>query len=188
LTVFVLHWKSRVEGAEATEGERREAAALLAGRVERILAADPDAELLACGDFNESPDEYLRVGRRYPTALLPEAEAVGAPAAKRLLVAFVPDRAGGEGSEPVLFSPWAESEGYSYSYKGKRERLDGFLLAPGLLDGRGLSYRGFSVVDAGFLLDAEGAPLAWSSSSATGYSDHLPVLLVLEASALSAAR
>jgi endonuclease/exonuclease/phosphatase family metal-dependent hydrolase len=181
LTVFVVHWKSRVEGAQATEEQRREAAALLAGRVSRLLEAEPGAELVVCGDFNESPDEYLRVGRRYPTALMPEAESAEAVQAKRALVSFVAGKAEGSGAEPVFFSPWGESSGYSYSYKGDRERLDGFLLAPGLVDGTGLAYRGFSVVDAPFLLDAEGAPLGWSSSTSTGYSDHLPILLVLEA-------
>jgi endonuclease/exonuclease/phosphatase family metal-dependent hydrolase len=181
LTVFVVHWKSKVEGAEETEGGRREAAALLSGRVGRILAADPGAELVVCGDFNESPDEYIRVGRRYPTALMPATEIATATVAKRALVAFESRGSGGSGGEPVFYSPWAESSGYSYSYKGKRERLDGFLLASGLLDGEGLSYRDFSVVDAPFLLDGEGQPVAWSSSTATGYSDHLPILLVLEA-------
>jgi endonuclease/exonuclease/phosphatase family metal-dependent hydrolase len=187
LTVFVLHWKSRVEGAQATEAARREAAALLAGRVAALLEADPEAELLVCGDFNESPDEYLRVGRE------------GGQEPKRLLVAREPEGAGwllgAAGSragsragaslpsrEPVLFSPWAADSGYSYQYKGERERLDGFLLSPGLLDGKGLSFRGFSAVDAPFLLGPEGEPLGWSSISCTGYSDHLPILLLLEGS------
>jgi len=186
LTVFVLHWKSRVEGAQQTEGLRRESAALLSARVSAVLAADPDAELLACGDFNESPDEFYRVGRRYPTALFPEAEAggssaAGGPGASRVLVAADPSRArSSRGGEPVLYSPWAADSGYSYSYKGGRERLDGFLLAPGLLDDSGLRLRGFGVVDESFLMDAAGEPIAWSSSTAKGYSDHLPILLVLE--------
>ncbi len=180
LTVFVLHWKSRIEGAQLTEGLRRESAALLSARIAAVLAADPDAELLACGDFNESPDEFYRVGRRYPTALFPEAEA-GGGAGGRLLVATEPKRScASRGGEPVLYSPWATETGYSYSYKGGRERLDGFLLAPGLLDGSGLRLRGFGVVDESFLMDASGEPIAWSSSAAKGYSDHLPLILMLE--------
>jgi endonuclease/exonuclease/phosphatase family metal-dependent hydrolase len=187
LALFVVHWKSKVEGAEATEAGRREAAALLADRVARILEAEPGAAIVACGDFNESPDEYLRVGRRYPTALMPEAEAlVAASAGPRLLVAAEPARAGlrpcaeGGRPEPALYSPWAESPGYSYSYKGSRERLDGFLLSPGLLDRGGLDLSSFSPVDAPFLVDAAGEPVAWSPATPGGHSDHLPVLLVLE--------
>jgi site-specific DNA-methyltransferase (adenine-specific) len=81
--------------------------------------------------------------------------------------------------EPVLYSPWAESGGYSYSFRGSRERLDNFLLSPGLLDKRGLSFKRFAASEAGFLVDGEGTPKAWPGSGASGYSDHLPILLVL---------
>jgi len=196
LSLFVLHWKSKIGGPEATEERRREAAGLLASRVAAILEADPRAEIVACGDFNENPDEYRRRGRRYPTALMPADEAepadgpedgpAGGPAGEaapsRLLLADEPSGAGLSGSgEPVLYSPWSADAGYSYSYKGERERLDGFLLASGLFDGEGLAFRGFCAVDAPFLLDPEGEPIAWSAASPKGYSDHLPVLLILEA-------
>ncbi|HOX32021.1 MAG TPA: endonuclease/exonuclease/phosphatase family protein [Spirochaetales bacterium] len=181
LILFVLHWKSKLGGAEASEALRREAAALLAERVGLALDADPGALVLACGDFNEGPDEYLRVGRRYPTALLPQPEAGPGPGGPRILVTFEAACAGrASGGEPVLYSPWAEGSGYSYSYQGGRERIDGFLLSAGLVDGRGLDFRGFSAVDAAFLLDAEGNPLAWSPSVPGGYSDHLPILLLLQ--------
>ncbi len=181
LFLFVLHWKSRIEGARETEGLRREAAALLASRIAELLDARPEAEIVACGDFNESPDEYLRVGKGYPTALMPAMLAPARGGAGRLLVASEPEGAGRlEGGEPVLYSPWTTSAGYSYSYKGGRERLDGFLLSGGLLDARGLGFRGFAVVDAPFLLGQSGEPLAWTSSGGKGYSDHLPVLLLLE--------
>jgi hypothetical protein len=80
----------------------------------------------------------------------------------------------------VLYSPWEVSGGYSYSFRGSRERFDGFLLSPGLLDARGLRFAGFSPAGAAFLMDAEGVPFAWPGPGAAGYSDHLPVLLTLE--------
>jgi endonuclease/exonuclease/phosphatase family metal-dependent hydrolase len=181
LLVFVCHWKSKSGGPEETEVARREEAALLRGRAEARLAADPGLAFLACGDFNEGPEEYLRVGRSYATALMPLEEADGggqAASPSRLLVSSslpLPPR-----GELVLFSPWAETGGYSYSYHGSRERLDGFLLGPGLLGSTGLRYKEFSVASAPFLLDAQGNPLAWPGSGASGYSDHLPILLVLE--------
>ncbi|MBL8965734.1 MAG: hypothetical protein JNG85_01925, partial [Spirochaetaceae bacterium] len=194
LRLFVCHWKSKLGGARETEGARREAAALLASRTAALLAAEPGAEFLACGDFNESPDEYLRVGRRYETALMPAEAAVqatgagGADAAgaaqcgagrPRLLVAGRRVDAGLSGAGVALYSPWAEASGFSYVHEGKPERIDGFLLAPGLVDGVGLHFAGFRPLDEAFLLDAAGAPRAWSSSAGSGYSDHLPLLLEL---------
>jgi endonuclease/exonuclease/phosphatase family metal-dependent hydrolase len=184
---FVCHWKSKVEGAAATEAARREAAGLLARRVSSILEAEPGAEIFVCGDFNENPDEYARVGRRYLTALFPESESESLPhGSSLLLVADEPEEAGLKGSGPEsarlsLFSPWASSEGYSYVHKEERERIDGFLLSPGLFDGKGLSFASFAVLDLDFLLDAEGKPKAWSASSPEGYSDHLPLMLRLYA-------
>jgi endonuclease/exonuclease/phosphatase family metal-dependent hydrolase len=183
LVVIACHWKSKSEGAEPTEEARREAAALVRGRVAARIAADPGAEIVVCGDLNESPDEYLRVGRRYATALMPVEEAPGSsppsPEGAPILVASAPELAKSRDGEAVLFSPWTESGGYSYSFRGSRERLDNFLLSPGLLDGMGLSYRSFTVSKAEFLVDREGTPIAWPGSGATGYSDHLPILLVL---------
>ena len=186
LVLLSCHWKSKSEGAEATEEARREDAALVRGRVAARVTADPGVEIVVCGDFNESPDEYIRVGRRYATALMPVEEVAPdsgpakAPPPGRLLVASKPALAGACGGEVVLYSPWAESGGYSYSFRGSRERLDGFLLSPGLLDDVGLTFAGFAAADAPFLMDSDGVPLAWPGSGATGYSDHLPIVLILE--------
>lgn len=183
LVVFVNHWKSKIEGPEATEGERREAAALLSDRIADLLAQDPELELLACGDFNEGPTEYLAVDRAWPTALMPVSEAAseqgGAPG-NCLYVAMEKAQAGIlEGGRPALYSPWATSTGWSYINKGEKERLDGFLLGPGLLDSRGLSLSDFYSLEADFLLDGEGRPLSYNPSRGLGYSDHLPLVLEL---------
>jgi endonuclease/exonuclease/phosphatase family metal-dependent hydrolase len=182
LFLLLCHWKSKTEGAAKTEDARREAAALVRSRALRLLAADPAAAIVVCGDFNENPDEYLRVGRRYPTAFMPEGEPREG-GASRILLAPTPERASFEGGEPLLWSPWAESSGFSYAYKGAKERIDGFLLSPGLLAGAAegaLRYRGFDALDAPFLLDEAGLPLPWSSGRGRGFSDHLPLLLLLE--------
>ncbi len=149
------------------------------------MAADPGVELVVCGDFNESPDEYQRSGRLYSTALMPVEEAAagqgsvaGGPPA-RLLVASEPGAAVPLGGEPVLYSPWT-ANGYSYSFRGSRERLDGFLLSPGLLDDSGLVFKSFAAATASFLVDGEGTPIAWPGSGSTGYSDHLPIALTIE--------
>jgi endonuclease/exonuclease/phosphatase family metal-dependent hydrolase len=182
LVLIACHWKSKSGGAEETEEARRETAALVRGRIASRLEADPGAELVVCGDFNESPDEFYRVEGRYATALTPVEAAMEArvPPSPRLLVASSRLLARPVDGEIVLFSPWEESGGYSYSYRGDRERLDGFLLGPGLLDSAGLSYAGFAAASASFLVDAGGEPIAWPGGGASGYSDHLPILLTLD--------
>jgi endonuclease/exonuclease/phosphatase family metal-dependent hydrolase len=196
LFVLVCHWKSKTEGDEVTEEARREAAALVRDRVALRIAADPAAEILVCGDLNESPDEYLRAEKRYATALMPVeafelsagASAGGASAGgasspglapSRILVASTRALTVPHSGENVLFSPWQESGGYSYSYKGSRDRIDNFLLSPGLLDASGLSFKSFSASEADSLMDADGTPIAWPGSGASGFSDHLPILLIL---------
>lgn len=181
LVVFVNHWKSRIEGPEATEGERRESAALLADRLASLLAADPGLEVLACGDFNEGPDEYARKGEAWPTALMPASMAAAAGPGPACI--YVAEEKSGAGLLPggrlCLYSPWAGSSAWSYIHGGEKERLDGFLLGPGLLDGAGLCLAGFRSLELDFLLDAEGRPLAYSPSTGQGFSDHLPLLLEL---------
>lgn len=182
LSVFVCHWKSRREGEAATEAARRAAAGLLNARMAELAAASPESLMIACGDFNESPDEFERVGRRYPTALMPEPAGVldgryGELAAdwfeESLMVTNSVAAARLEKGRLVLYSPWAGQGGYSYVYKGDEERLDGFLLGPGFADGRGLEFGSFYVGNDPRLLDESGSPLAWTGAS--GYSDHLAI-------------
>lgn len=181
LHLFVCHWKSKVGGAAETEEGRRVAATLVRNRISSILAVDPDAAVIVCGDFNENPDEFARIGKAYPTAFVRIEDADASPDA--LVIASDFSLARAEGGL-VLYSPWDDGGGYSYSYKGTRERIDGFLLAPGLRDrgSDGLSFESFAVADAPFLLDRDGNPIPWNNSKRTGYSDHLPILLKLVAS------
>jgi endonuclease/exonuclease/phosphatase family metal-dependent hydrolase len=57
LRVLNNHWKAKSEGAGQTEPARRAAAEVLARRVGRILAEEPEADLLALGDFNQNLEE-----------------------------------------------------------------------------------------------------------------------------------
>jgi len=183
LFVLACHWKSKLGGGEATEEARRETAALVRSRVEALTASDPAARIVVCGDLNEAPDEFLRSGKRYPTALMPLSPRppAGAPGLRpsRILVTSAADSLASAPGEPVLFSPWESSGGYSFSFRGSRERIDNFLLSPGLLGERGLRYGSFSAAAVAPLVDAEGDPVVWPGSGASGFSDHLPILLVL---------
>ena len=100
LFLFNNHWKSKQGGTAETEVYRRRAAALLAARLDEIIAADPAAEILVVGDLNETIDEYARQGRRYVTALMP-APAPDAAGVLRVTGTIPPT------APPLeLFSPW----------------------------------------------------------------------------------
>ena len=182
LFLFNNHWKSKRGGAAETEQYRRQAAELLAARLQEIYRADPAADVIVAGDLNVSVDEYERRGGRYVTALMPaEASAGGALA----VTAAVPSP-----TAPLeLFSPWYDyratgriPEG-SYLYRGTWETIDHLLLGPGLFDGIGVSYAGsdrFAVISDG-LLDAAGSPRRFLRGPPPGgYSDHLPLRLELD--------
>lgn len=180
LTVLAAHWKSKLGGARATEPARRAQAALAVRRISEILAEDPVAEILLAGDLNENPDEWLRVGEAWPTALLP-ADCAGRAElwTDRILVAADPAGAGRSPYGLALWSPWDEAGGWSYVHEGAWERIDHVLLAPGLLDGRGLFFSAFSAEPEPELLSDDGTPRGWDSRTREGYSDHLPLRLEL---------
>jgi endonuclease/exonuclease/phosphatase family metal-dependent hydrolase len=193
LAVFVCHWKSRKEGEAETEDFRRKAAALLESRIVELQNQRPDVHVVVCGDFNESPDEFDRAGRKYPSAFMPERSLltdggqqgnVGGSAfpdswyAEALELTGSPSAARVTEGEAVLYSPWFGREGYSYRYRGRDERLDGFLLGPGFDDGKGFEYSDFLVCNAPELTDEEGTPRVWNGTS--GFSDHLPIALLLD--------
>jgi endonuclease/exonuclease/phosphatase family metal-dependent hydrolase len=177
--LFVCHWKSKSEGEKETEAGRRAAASLVVQRIREVQAERPSLPIVVCGDFNESPDEYLRVGRSYPTAIMPSGLGVPPTAAEGEPLCVSGTWEGLEGGEKLaLYNPWAEiPDGFSITFREKREQFDSFFLSAALHDGEGLEYERFDVADAPMLFDANGKPLEWKENE--GYSDHLPVELTL---------
>ncbi len=55
--VFVNHWTSRYGGAEATEPNRKFLGALLKAKSDEILESDPDARIIILGDLNDNPTD-----------------------------------------------------------------------------------------------------------------------------------
>ncbi|HEY9594539.1 MAG TPA: endonuclease/exonuclease/phosphatase family protein, partial [Spirochaetia bacterium] len=168
LVVFCVHWKAKTEGVRATEPSRREAAAALSARVGEILDAVPAADVVVAGVFNECVDEHARIGRRYPTALMPEGSGDGA-----LVVTARPGTWEADGA-CVLYDPWLEQPRTppgSYHYQGEWLSMDHILLSRGLFDRKGYGYRRGSFTTV---------PLPASRSGPV--SDHLPVVLTLDPS------
>ncbi len=72
--------------------------------------------------------------------------------------------------------PWIGADGFTYSYRDSRDRLDHLLCSPGLYDGAGLELESFGVPELPFLYGPDGLPFGWDPVLRDGYSDHLPVL------------
>ncbi|MCE5256206.1 MAG: endonuclease/exonuclease/phosphatase family protein [Spirochaetaceae bacterium] len=187
LTLFLCHWKSRKEGARETEAARREAASLVKTRIDELGEQEEERAIIVCGDFNESPDEFERVGAAYPTAFMPLRSGLSSEEAAAIPpewhsgcfhIALTSDTVtSAEISDGALFSPWGGSSGFSYYFDGQPERLDGFLLNGALVDGKGLDYCGFKPGDSPQLFGEKGEILVWDGSK--GFSDHLPIALAL---------
>ena len=176
------HWKSKSGGAPETEEYRLEAASLVRSRLRSIISERPEAFIVVSGDLNEGPDEFDSALENYQTALLPDAEAVpDIYAAKSLFLTSSLERAGIWGDRVILYSPWlAGNQLGSYVYKGVWERIDHFLIYDGDGAAEGIDIRDFAVITDEFLLREDATPKRWNVSSASGFSDHLPVLLTLE--------
>ena len=184
LLVFNNHWKSKSGGAEETERYRRAAAGFISERVAAIRRDRPDLCIIIAGDLNERPDEQAAVGCAYPTALTVAGDCVAAAnhagLADDKTLRLTGSWAAAVEDSTLFFSPWLESSyGGSYAYAGAWERIDHFLIAA-VPDGNGFRYKEFEVIAADFLLDREGFPLRWNTRLASGYSDHLPIVLTIE--------
>jgi endonuclease/exonuclease/phosphatase family metal-dependent hydrolase len=161
LYVFMDHWPSRFH----EESYRNKAADVLRKRVDALLAADPKADIVMVGDFNDEPDDaairdHLRAAKS-DDHLPPDS----------LLDTTAPIKADGKGT---------------IVYKKGWELLDHVIISPGLLDSAGFHWKKGSTrrIDFRELIfrpksDKEiprpNASYTGKIFHKTGYSDHLPV-------------
>lgn len=173
--VLNAHWKSKKEGAEATEIDRRMAAELVKSIITERKKERLGIGIILGGDLNTNPDEYERVNKSYITALMPQS----VDAVQCLKITGEAQEAS---DDPlVLFSPWFLSTGYSYMFNGTTERIDNYLLTKDFFtDGALIAYSGFTAEQPAFLVNESGVPCSWNNETRTGYSDHLPIMLWLE--------
>ena len=124
LVLMVCHWKSKLGGERKTEALRRSAAALIVRRLGEIAVKNPEIPVIILGDLNENYDEFIRIGKAYPCALLPDTGEAAA------LIQKVPTRSASSGfgdflvlsgqkpprtdhfseTTAALYSPWLEME------------------------------------------------------------------------------
>ena len=169
LTVFNNHWKSGAGDAK-TEPIRVENARVLRLRLDELLKADPNADILIGGDLNS----HYNQKRRY----------------RALKETAINDILGSQGNELAIRGPardlynlWfelPEAERGSDTYKGEWGTLMNLLVTRGLYDQAGVRYvdNSFAVAKfPGLNADAAGLPVRWSAEGegGRGFSDHFPI-------------
>lgn len=160
LNLIICHLPSRRGGMLAAEGLRSRVAQLVAEKVDSIRSSNKGTEpVIVMGDFNSSPEDLLMSG----------LEGSG-----RLVNLATEPAARGKGS---------------YRYQGTWEMTDQVLVSQALTDSTGHWYAvpgSFRVVDTPFLLTDDETypgqkpfPTYGGYRYSGGYSDHLPVTVIL---------
>jgi endonuclease/exonuclease/phosphatase family metal-dependent hydrolase len=169
--VFNNHWKSGA-GDPETEKIRRENAAVLRARLDEILRADPNADLIIGGDFNSHYNQNRRYAETMPTTAL---NGVLRSQGNELAI---------RGPQRDLYNLWfelPEAERGSDIFREEWGTLMQLIVSRGLYDTRGVQYvdNSFSVVRvAGLNATSEGRPVRWTNEgpAGSGFSDHFPIL------------
>ena len=165
LVVFAAHWKSKLGGSAETGDIRLAQESLLSSRIEKLSSsAQPAASgWIACGDFNQKREEFSlmnKYGNCWDIwqSRLAEGSASGPPG--------------------------------SYNYRGNWETIDNVFVPSdcvpcpheaakaGTLSGWRVD--DFSVVAEAPFAAANFSPIRYEAFSGKGYSDHLPLVMVLE--------
>ncbi len=169
LFLFANHWKSGA-GDPATEPMRVANAQTLRTRLDEILRADPNADIIIGGDLNSQYNQKQRYPKMKPTGINDTLRSQGNELAVR-------------GTQRDLYNLWFEvpaAERGSDTYRGEWGTLMHLIIARGLYDYRGVQYvdNSFAVAKFGGLnADDKGLPVRWSGSGpgGSGFSDHFPV-------------
>lgn len=178
LCIFVNHWKSKLGGAEETEPVRIAASQLLRRLMSEACRLNPDVLVMAAGDFNESHDEFIRVGGLYPTAIM-SSELNPSGSDVVLYCHSIDDLI--LTSTAGFYNPWTKTDCQgSYFYNGKWETIDQFFLNSEFFNYTGWDYSMFRTVILDFNSTEDGLPLSWQTTTGAGFSDHFPIILELK--------
>jgi endonuclease/exonuclease/phosphatase family metal-dependent hydrolase len=166
LTIFATHWTSRRTDGEGSKREKY--ADLVYGRANEIYHSNPNADILVCGDFNDTPDDSavrndLRAG----------CDVSGVRSARELR--FL----------DLMCGKNAADYGTIY-YGGKPLIYDHICVAPGLLDNVGWSCDIDSIrtITDGLVRPGSRHREPWrfgdpKHDAKRGFSDHFPVTVKL---------
>lgn len=167
LVVIASHWTSQKTDDGSTPGSgRARYAAVIAEAYARHLRANPKADVVVCGDFNDTPEADVIV------------QTLGMVADPRLVTP--------EAWPPRLLGLLSDKspEQYGTHYYNRPLIYDHIAVSPGLLDDEGWSYVADSVrvPTDGLIRFGSRARRPWRFGSpgddalGRGYSDHFPVL------------
>jgi hypothetical protein len=168
LTVFVNHWKSGA-GDPALEAIRRENATVLRARLDELLRADPNADILVTGDLNSHYNQKQRYRDMRTSGINDVLGSQGNELAVR-------------GKDRDLYNLWFElpsDQRGSDTYQGEWGTLMHIIVSRGLYDQNGVQYEdgSFAVMKfPGLNANALGVPNRWSRGRVPGgFSDHFPL-------------
>ncbi|UKN03248.1 endonuclease [Paracrocinitomix mangrovi] len=165
LHLFVNHWPSRYGGQLATAPKREEAARVLRSKYDSIMTVNPNASIIAMGDFNDHPDdismhEVLKAQKDTTTL----------------------------SKEDLINTVWQyEFKKGTHKYDHEWGILDQFVITQALLKGKNGLKSGLEnshIFDADFLLEEEKDGVGKITNRTYigfkyhgGYSDHLPIFI-----------
>lgn len=163
LYIFVNHWPSRRGGEEASRPKRMAAALAVRYSIDTILAANPGANIVLMGDFNDTPND---------SSILSGLKATGKM----------------EGIEKFqLFNTLAQRAGNgegSHAYRGEFSMLDQLMVSSAIVSGQqAIQYipESASIYKPEWMHDKyakeKGTPYRTYNGPKFigGYSDHFPV-------------
>lgn len=164
---LVNHWPSRFGGQAASEPNRIVAAKVMRGIFDEIRKDEPEAKIIAMGDFNDDPVNYSM------------SDALNAVGDKKEL------------NENTLYNPMIEmyKKGFgTLAYRDGWNLFDQFIMTPVLLQKNYDSYRVFKtdIFSPAYLISKEGKYKGYpqrmyggDTYHVDGYSDHFPVYTIL---------
>ncbi|MGB0869661.1 MAG: endonuclease/exonuclease/phosphatase family protein [Flavobacteriales bacterium] len=167
LHTFVNHWPSRRKGQEASEYKRVQAAKTLKTKVDQILKANPNANIVIMGDFNDYPNNKS----------LKSILKAGTDTRKLYNLAY------------KMHMASKDTQIGTHSYKGEWGMLDQIIVSPNMLNKKGkfgISQDDFDVFYEDFLIFQHPKYKTYQPNRTYagpkyigGHSDHLPVYVEL---------
>lgn len=167
LHILVNHWPSK-RGGEKMSMPKRIAAAQLSRKItDSLLAVNPMAKIIIMGDFNDNPNSK---------SITQHLGAKGKEQEVKMNDLFNP-----------MWKLYRQGIG-SYAYRDSWDLIDMIIVSYGLLNAPANTYRykGVDIFRANFLITTTGSftgyPFRTYAGGAYlgGYSDHLPVYIVLQ--------
>lgn len=165
LHLFVNHWPSRYGGQLATVSKRNFAATVLRAKFDSITTSNPEAKIIAMGDFNDHPDD----------------ESMESILKARKTIKDVKEN-------DLLNLVWQyEFKKGTHKYDHEWGILDQFVVTPSLMDSNQTLFttmRATAIFDAPYLLEPEKDGIGKITNRTYigfkyhgGYSDHLPIYM-----------